>query len=121
MVAAEYAYRYDDVLTGYATAFDDEFRDYNPGQIMLAYMVQDAIAEGVRELDLGRGTYDYKFRWTDREHRSSHLQLSVSPAGHLWAYGNALAREAKDLSRKYLPEKVRGQINRREYARQSTG
>ena len=112
-IAAEYAYLYNGVLTGYATAFDMDFGDYNPGQILMAFMVQDAIAEGVRELDLGRGTFEYKFRWTDAERLDTHLVLAGTPAGYLWASGGALMRGAKAWSREKMPASLRDRINHR--------
>jgi CelD/BcsL family acetyltransferase involved in cellulose biosynthesis len=112
VIAAEYAFLADGALFGYSTAFDVAWGRYSPGQLLMVYMIQDAIAEGVRELDLGRGTFDYKFRWTDRERVDSHVVLSASPTGHLWAYGGAALRWAKAVARERLPESARERINR---------
>jgi CelD/BcsL family acetyltransferase involved in cellulose biosynthesis len=111
-IAVEYFFLHGGVLFDYAKAFDPDWSRYSPGQLLMAHVVQDAIGEGVRELDLGRGSFDYKFRWTDQERVDSHVVLSASPTGHLWAYGGAAIRRAKDLAREKLPESVRARVNR---------
>ena len=101
------------MLTGYTTAFDVDYGDYNPGQLVLAYMVQDAIAEGVHELDLGRGSYDYKFRWTDDQHLDTHVLLSATPGGDLWVFGRLLMRRSQEWARTHVPGSWRSAANSR--------
>jgi CelD/BcsL family acetyltransferase involved in cellulose biosynthesis len=111
VIAVEYAFLYRGTLFGYATAFDPAWGDYSPGQLLMAFVVEDAIGEGVRELDLGRGTFDYKFRWADRQRIDRHVLLSASPTGHLWAYGGTWLRRGKTLAREKLPSDLRERAN----------
>jgi hypothetical protein len=111
-IAAEYAFRYGTTLFGYATAFDPDWGRYSPGQLIMAYTIQRAIAEGLRELDLGRGTFDYKFRWAGQQRQDTHVVLSATLPGHLWASSGVLFRGAKTLAHERMPDSVRERVNR---------
>lgn len=113
VVAAEYGFLFRGTLSHYGTAFDADYAAYSPGQLLLAFMTEMAIAAGATWLDLGRGTFDYKFRWANAEQVDSHVILSRSAAGHLWSYGRAATRSAKALGRKYLSASLVDRINHR--------
>lgn len=112
-IAVEYCYLYDGVLFDYQKGFDPDptLERYSPGQLLLAYAIQEAIAEGARELDMARGTYDYKFSWTHASRPDGHILLSTSPVGHLWLAGGQLVAGAKARTRELLPEETRQRIN----------
>jgi CelD/BcsL family acetyltransferase involved in cellulose biosynthesis len=54
----------------YRTAYDAAYRRLSPGHLMLARMILDFRAAGLRELDLMRGAYGYKDEYANRAGRN---------------------------------------------------
>ena len=48
-------------LNGYMTGFDPEWSSKRPGKILHGFVVKQALSEGARELDFGRGAESYKY------------------------------------------------------------
>jgi CelD/BcsL family acetyltransferase involved in cellulose biosynthesis len=111
IIAAEYCFYYRGVLFDYQKAFDPDWDAYSPGQIVLGYAIRETIAEGGHELDMARGTYDYKFSWTDQERVDHHVALSSSLPGHLWLFGGNFLVGARNRARTVLPDGLRERIN----------
>jgi len=82
------------VILWYKLTYDRKFAQYSPGSLHLALIIDDAIRRGVERLDLGFGSEDYKFRWTDDA--SKLLSVSVQRAPRRLA----VARTALALVRK---------------------
>ncbi|MFG3499488.1 GNAT family N-acetyltransferase [Streptomyces sp. NPDC047928] len=59
-IAAHFGLRSPTVLSCWFPAYDPEFAKFSPGLILHLRMAEAAAAEGVRVLDLGRGTAEYK-------------------------------------------------------------
>lgn len=117
IIAAQYCFLYRGVLFDYqkSLSLDRRWDSYSPGQLLQAYVLQQAIVEGAHEFDMGHeaGTaYDYKFSWTDRARAETHPQLSSGLKGHAWLYGGVLLRGARLRSHRVLPENVRQSVNR---------
>lgn len=68
-VAVHLGLRLGPVLHWWFPAYDPEFARYSPGSILLVEVAREAAADGVRRIDLGRGTERYKqsFKSGDRE------------------------------------------------------
>ncbi len=62
-VAAQYWTVSDGTATVLKLAHDDAWRSLSPGTVLTAHMVRNLFAEGVRELDFGRGDDEYKASW----------------------------------------------------------
>lgn len=54
----------------YLTGFDPELAKYSPGSVLLLRIIEDCYAEGRNEVDMLRGTEEYKYRFNavDRQH-----------------------------------------------------
>ena len=59
-IAMYYGFKLGLRYGGYRTTFDLSFRRYSPGHLMLHRMLEDFQAAGLVELDLMRGSHDYK-------------------------------------------------------------
>nr|WSZ96355.1 GNAT family N-acetyltransferase [Streptomyces sp. NBC_00857] len=59
-VAAHFGLRSRTVLSCWFPAYDPEFAKYSPGLILHLRMAEAAAVAGIRMLDLGRGTAEYK-------------------------------------------------------------
>ena len=88
-VAAQYWTVADGTATVLKLAHDDEWRSVSPGTVLTAHMVRGLLAEGVGELDFGRGDDEYKASWAGLRRPRIGLLLANprEPAGML-----ALAR-----------------------------
>jgi CelD/BcsL family acetyltransferase involved in cellulose biosynthesis len=66
--AAYLSFRFTNRIWCYNSAWDWEFRDFSPGWVLLAYLIQWANENGIDEFDFMRGDepYKYKFGATDR-------------------------------------------------------
>lgn len=60
-VAAAFQLAAGDRLLLYNSGFDPARRDANPGLVLIARCIEDAIGEGIREYDFLRGTERYKY------------------------------------------------------------
>lgn len=54
------------ILLWYKPTYNIKFATHSPGTLHLALTVQHAVEQGIKTLDLGCGTEEYKRRWTDR-------------------------------------------------------
>jgi len=66
--AANMSFNFNNRLWLYNSGWDWEYRDYSPGWLLLAYLLQWANENGIEEFDFMRGdeTYKYKFGGVDR-------------------------------------------------------
>lgn len=66
--AANMSFNYNDRLWLYNSGWDWKYRDYSPGWILIAYLIEWANAHGIKEFDFMRGDepYKYKFGGIDR-------------------------------------------------------
>ena len=88
-VAAQYWTVADGTATILKLAHDDAWRSLSPGTLLTAHMVRGLLAEGVRELDFGRGGDQYKASWASL-HRPRIGLLLANPRTPIGAL--ALAR-----------------------------
>jgi len=66
-IAYQYAFKWDHVYYAYNTAFDPEFSDLSPGNILMNQLIRECHHSGrYTILDLMRGGEEYKFMWTDK-------------------------------------------------------
>jgi len=112
IVAVQQCFKFRDIFYGYQTAFDTEKREYSPGQQLLAFLFQESIGEKAREIDMMHGDTDYKSSWASGSRLDLHLFYGGNGRGKVWLAGLGLLDKAIHCSRRYLPNKLRQQINR---------
>ena len=66
--AANMSFNYNQRLWLYNSGWDWDYRDYSPGWVLIAYLIQWANEHGIEEFDFMRGDepYKYKFGGIDR-------------------------------------------------------
>jgi len=111
-IALNYAFRHGDVVYGYQKAFDPDWGKYGPGQVLQAHLIEEAIGEGVREIDMLHGAQGYKSRWTDHSRADRRLWFSNSSKGRIWLLGAVALDSAMSLGREVLPESIRQRTSR---------
>jgi CelD/BcsL family acetyltransferase involved in cellulose biosynthesis len=67
-------------------AFDPDFGRYKPGHLLIASLMESALADGVTEFDFGRGAGQYKDSWSDGSRTAVSL---LARRRHSWDPGVA--------------------------------
>ena len=67
VVASRIAFQFDDVLYLYFSGYDPVWRDYSVMTVLMAEMIQWALARGMREINLSTGSDQSKLRWKPEE------------------------------------------------------
>jgi CelD/BcsL family acetyltransferase involved in cellulose biosynthesis len=67
--AANMSFIFNDRLWLYNSGWEWEFREYSPGWVLLANLIQWSVEQGIKEFDFMRGdeTYKYRFGGVDRQ------------------------------------------------------
>jgi CelD/BcsL family acetyltransferase involved in cellulose biosynthesis len=65
--AAIYAFASGQALYCYLSGYDPAMAKLSPGAVLLGWLIEQAIAEGIREVDFLRKTEAYKYHWGARD------------------------------------------------------
>jgi hypothetical protein len=84
LIALLYCFRFKDCIYAYNSGYDIDWSRYSPGRLLIAYSIEEALLEGVRVIDMGRGDSEYKFYWTDHKQVESEILFSSNWKGALW-------------------------------------
>ncbi|HSG79880.1 MAG TPA: GNAT family N-acetyltransferase, partial [Acidimicrobiia bacterium] len=85
-VAVIWCMRHADVVSFYATGYDEAWSKYGPGRRIMASAIRSAIDEGATEFDFLRGDESYKDAWTGRSRLNQRVVIPHSRRGRaLWA------------------------------------
>jgi CelD/BcsL family acetyltransferase involved in cellulose biosynthesis len=78
--AAVYAFTAGPSLYCYLSGFDPAMAKLSPGAVLLGWLIDRAVTEGLREVDFLRQTEAYKYLWGARDRVNYKLELSGSGA-----------------------------------------
>lgn len=92
VIGSIYCYLYKGKSYFYQTGYDLDWDKFSPGQIILAYSIEQAIADGAAEYDFLHGDHAYKLAWTDKSRKIVNLKLAVSSWGLAMIKLETLAR-----------------------------
>jgi CelD/BcsL family acetyltransferase involved in cellulose biosynthesis len=111
LLASRLCYSYRGIIFDFQTAYNPQWSDYSPGELLLVYALKDAIQEGAAEFDFLPGTYRWKMSWSTGARQESHIVF-----GHNWRCISALASasfldRAIVIGRKILPYSKRERLN----------
>ena len=76
LVAVRFGFELGGWYLGYMEAFDPEFRRFGPGQILVARILEDLLARGLRGFDFMRGEGFHKSKWANAGYDVDYLVLS---------------------------------------------
>ena len=60
LAAVHFGLRSQEILHWWITTYNQEFRSYSPGALLLARVIEEAARLGIRRIDLGKGAEPYK-------------------------------------------------------------
>ncbi len=94
-------------------AFDDEWRKFSPGLVVLAAAIEDASSRGDDCLDLGPGQQDYKQRFADGEQPLETSVLLPHGPGYARTRARLAPAQARHVLASRLPDAVVTKLRRR--------
>ena len=62
-VSGSYGFRYQSKYYAYLNGFDPEYSKFGVGSVLVPYLVDEFVKEGLTEFDFLRGDENYKLRW----------------------------------------------------------
>jgi CelD/BcsL family acetyltransferase involved in cellulose biosynthesis len=75
-IATLLGFQYGNRFYGLQTGFDPAWSKFSVGHVLLACVVEHALAEGSREYDFLRGTEPYKYDWKARDKNTLALRIT---------------------------------------------
>jgi CelD/BcsL family acetyltransferase involved in cellulose biosynthesis len=98
-IATHFGFLYGGVYYYYKPTFDQSYREYSPGNILLTRLIEDCIHENVQKFDFGRGDETYKRRFTNHSMRNRNFILYRNTLTKICALvGSAAMRTQSQLS-----------------------
>lgn len=80
-----YGLKYRGAFCFFQSGFDPEYAAFSPGDVLLAYSVEQAIKEGCRVFDMQKGDHDYKRHFFQQSRQNIELE-GFRPGIIDWAY-----------------------------------
>lgn len=104
-VAWLYCCRYNNTLSYYQSGYDQAWKRYSPGSLMIAHAIRSAIEEGATEFDFLRGEEPYKRRWANHTRNDINLEFSrnaVRRLHHLYSDAAGFVRRRYETCRSLI-------------------
>ncbi len=79
--AAIYAFTAVDTLYCYLSGYDPELAKLSPGSVLLGWVVDEAIREGLTQIDFLRNTESYKYLWGAKDRHTYQVKSLVGMHG----------------------------------------
>jgi len=113
IVAILYDYRYGDKIYYYQGGFDPSLYKYSLGLVLRAYVIQKAIEDGIKEIDLLKGAYEHKYKWTQYDRQTINLTIGKNTLRNKIFFANSFRRpQIKAAIKKVFPEFLLERIRR---------
>ncbi|MFC1657041.1 GNAT family N-acetyltransferase [Candidatus Moduliflexota bacterium] len=102
-----YDYFYNNKIYYYQAGFDPSFSKYSPGLVLRAYVIKRAIEEGVREIDLLKGSYQFKDAWANRSRSTVTINIGKrNLAGRIFFFDAYDKKNLKAAVKNRLPAAI---------------
>lgn len=112
-VASVYGLIYRDTFIYYQSGYDPEWRNRSVGLVLVGETFKDAIEGGLTQYDFLRGTETYKSDWTSKQRHTVAVRIhAFQGAGHWFTRREELARDARNVVKRLLPEATVERIRR---------
>jgi CelD/BcsL family acetyltransferase involved in cellulose biosynthesis len=100
-VAAQLGFRMGDIYAGQMLAWDAAWQASGPGRVVATETIRWGFENGIRMIDLGLGSEDYKYRLTDRDVPAAlHVVVATGWAGAILLKAERDIRNFIDQSRR---------------------
>ena len=104
IVAILYDYRYGNKIYYYQGGFDPSLYKYSLGLVLRAFVIQKAIENGIKEIDLLKGAYEHKYIWTEHDRHTINVTIGKNTFGSKVCFFDTFRKpEMKAAIKKRLP------------------
>lgn len=104
-VAFHFGFEYGSRLVWYKPAFSAAHARSSPGEVLLKFLLEDAIARGLAEFDFTVGNEAFKYRFANRVRTTHRIRVYSLPAGY-WL------RRARRLAKRLLRPAPEARLSR---------
>jgi CelD/BcsL family acetyltransferase involved in cellulose biosynthesis len=99
-----YDYRYGNKIYYYQGGFDPSLYKYSLGLVLRAYVIERAIENGIKEIDLLKGDYNHKYMWTEHDRDTINLMIGNHTFGSKTFFFDVIRKpQMKAAIKKTLP------------------
>lgn len=98
-LAFHLGFEYQRRFIWYKPTFDVQFASRSPGEVLIKFLLEDAIRRGLEEFDFTVGSEPFKYRFANRI-RSNERVIAFRSAGDYWIHRGI--RRGKSMLRKLL-------------------
>ncbi len=113
IAAILYDYRYGEKIYYYQGGFDPSLYKYSLGLVLRAYVIQKAIRDGIKEIDLLKGAYEHKYKWTEYDRQTINLTIGKNNLRSKIFFADSFRKpQMKAAIKKILPEFLLERIRR---------
>lgn len=81
-IAGQYGFTLRDTYYSVVVAYNEKFREYSPGHLLIDEIVHDCATRGVRSYQTMGQNQDWKMRWTNQTQPMSHHYVFRGPIGN---------------------------------------
>lgn len=112
-VASVYGIVHRDTFIYFQSGYDPQWRNRSVGLVLVGETFKDAIESGLQEYDFLRGTETYKSDWTTKQRHTVSVRIhAVQGAGRWFTRHEELARDAREVFKRVLPDTTVERIRR---------
>jgi CelD/BcsL family acetyltransferase involved in cellulose biosynthesis len=104
-VAFHFGFEYASRFVWYKPAFSAAHSRHSPGEVLLRFLLEDAIARGLAEFDFTVGNEAFKYRFANRVRTTHRIRVYALPAGY-WL------RRARRLAKRLLKPLPEARVSR---------
>lgn len=98
---------YGEKLYYFQGGFNPSFDKYSVGLVLRAYIIRKAIESGLKEIDLLKGAYEHKYRWTNSDRQTINIIISKHNfASNLFFFDVFKMPQIKAAIKKTLPNSM---------------
>jgi CelD/BcsL family acetyltransferase involved in cellulose biosynthesis len=85
-ISVLYCFRYNNTISDYQTTFKSSWKNYRPGQIILAHSIEQAIKEKMQVYDFLRGEHPYLDQWTNETTIDYYIKMGNTLKGRMLVF-----------------------------------
>ncbi len=113
IAAILYEYRYGEKIYYYQGGFDPSLYKYSLGLVLRAYVIQKAIRDGIKEIDLLKGAYEHKYKWTEFDRQTINLTIGKNSLRSKIFFADSFRKpQMKAAIKKILPDFLLERVRR---------
>ena len=83
LIASHFSFNYRNRCYSPKVAYDEDFKLYAPGHLIISEILQDCASSGIRDYDITGQDQSWKMKWTNKTRAVNHYFIFKGPVGRL--------------------------------------